>query len=163
MPPPPDLTASLRAELLAVLRGGNAHVPTRRALADVPAGHINRQPSGFEHSLWALLYHLWFTQRDILVFCQNPDYSEPDWPAAYWPDREGTAEDWDRTLTEFEADLDAMEDLARTGDLIVVFEHAPGYTLLREILLVANHNAHHLGQVIDLRRALGIWPPSAAS
>ena len=159
----PDLSARLRTELLALLRGGNAHAPTLNALAGVPAADIHRRPDGFEHSLWDLLYHLWFTQHDILVFCQDPDYSEPPWPAAYWPEREGTAEDWSETLAMFEADLDAMSDLARTGDLVAEFDHAPGYTLLREILLVADHNAHHLGQVIDVRRALGLWPPPDAS
>ncbi|MEM6326748.1 MAG: DinB family protein, partial [Bacteroidota bacterium] len=124
----------------------------------VPEDAIHRRPDGFAHSLWDLLYHLWFTQRDILLFCRDPAYTEPEWPAAYWPTPE-TPGDWTGTLAAFADDLEAMIGLTTTGDLFAEFEHAPGYTLIREVLLVADHNAHHLGQVIGLRRALGCWPP----
>ncbi|MEM1056389.1 MAG: DinB family protein [Bacteroidota bacterium] len=150
--------ARLRRELTALLRGGNAHVPTLVALADVPAETIHERPDGFPHSLWDLLYHLWFTQHDILVFSRDPTYTEPAWPAGYWPEVD-TPVEWDATLEAFAEDLEALVGLTETGDLFAEFEHAPGYTLLREVLLVADHNAHHLGQVIDLRRALGLWPP----
>lgn len=120
---------------------------------------MNRTPDGFEHSLWDLLYHLWFAQRDILEFCRDRDYQPHEWPDAYWPDHEGTADDWGQTLTAFSLDLAVLVRFAEEGDLTAEFAHAPGYTLLREVLLAADHNAHHLGQVIDLRRALGLWPP----
>lgn len=165
MPTPPAglaPDARLRHELVALLRGGNAHVSTLAALADVPAEAINKRPPGFEHSLWDLMHHLRFAQRDILDFSRGPDYREATWPDDYWPDHEGTADDWRQSREAFEADLEALVGLAETGDLLAEFEHAPGYTLLREILLAADHNAHHLGQVIDLRRALGIWPPDSS-
>ena len=153
--------ARLRSELVALLRGGNAHVPTLDALKDVPADAVHQRPQGFVHSLGDVLYHLWFTQRDILEFCRRADYAEPHWPDAYWP-TPGAAVDWDRTLDAFSADLREAVRLARTADLFAELDHAPGYTALRELLLVADHNAHHMGQVITLRRSLEIWPPGAA-
>lgn len=159
--PPPglDADARLRAELIALLRGGNAHVPPLASLQGIPPEAINVRAPGLPHTLWELLFHLWYTQNDILDFCHNPDYAERDWPDAYWPSTPGTRQDWDLALADFEGDLDAMADLAASGDLTPEFGHAPGYTLLREILLVADHNAHHAGQVIDARRSLGLWPP----
>ena len=154
--------ARIRAELAALLRGGNAHVPVLDCFRGVPPEASGVRAPGFPHTLWELLYHLWFTQNDILAFCQRPDYEEPRWPEAYWPAVPPTADLWRLTLADFEADLDAMAELAATGDLTAEFDHAPGYTLLREVLLVADHNAHHAGQVIAVRRALGLWPPPEA-
>ena len=157
-----DSDARLRAELAALLRGGNAHVPPLECVRGIPPEAINVRAPGLPHTLWEQLYHLWFTQNDILLFCQSADYTAPEWPAAYWPATPGTPEEWALALADFEGDLDAMTDLAQTGDLLAEFAHAPGYTLLREILLAADHNGHHAGQVIDLRRSLGLWPPPEA-
>lgn len=157
-----DPNARLRAELVAFLRGANAHVPPLASLRGVPPEAINVRAPGLPHTLWELLYHLWFAQNDILDFSRNPDYTEREWPDAYWPAAPGTPEDWTLVLSDFEADLDALIDLAASGDLTAEFEHAPGYTLLREILLAADHNAHHAGQVVDVRRSLGLWPPLEA-
>ncbi|MEL6614995.1 MAG: DinB family protein [Bacteroidota bacterium] len=154
-----DPHARLRAELVALLRGGNAHVPPLASLRGIPPEAIHARVPGLPHTLWEVLYHLWYTQEDILDFCRNPDYAEREWPTSYWPEADGTPKQWNDTLAAFERDLDALIDLAETGDLTAEFDHAPGYTLLREILLAADHNAHHAGQVIDLRRALGLWPP----
>lgn len=150
----------LRAELAALLRGRNAHVDATTALRGVPPDRVNDRAEGLPHSLWDLLEHLRFTQADILEFCRG-DYREKAWPADYWPDRDATAADWDAARDAFLRDTDALVALAESegGDLFAEFAWAPGYTLLRELLLAADHNAHHLGQVIALRRQLGLWPP----
>lgn len=160
--PAPGLSSDdrLRAELVALLRGGNAHLGTADVLAGVPADRIHDRPDGMPHSLWDLLEHLRFTQADILEFCRG-DYADKTWPDDYWPDHEATPEEWDATRDAFLAGLDALVAIAEDpeADLTAEFDHAPGYTLLRELLLAADHNAHHLGQVIVLRRELGLWPP----
>ena len=150
----------LRTELVALLRGGNAHVPTADALRGVPADLINEKPAGCPHSLWDLVEHLRFTQRDILDFTRGPDYAEKQWPADYWPAEPGTDADWDRTLDAFLADLEALIAMAENEalDLTSELAHAPGYTPLRELLLAADHNSHHIGQVVLVRRLLGCWP-----
>jgi uncharacterized damage-inducible protein DinB len=151
----------LRTELVALLRGGNAHVPTADALHGVPSNLINQKPASCPHALWDLLEHLRIAQRDILDFTRGDGYEEKDWPADYWPDQPGTAADWTESLAAFHADLDALCQMAEdeTLDLTAELAHAPGYTVLRELLLVADHNSHHVGQVVLLRRQLGCWPP----
>lgn len=163
-PTTPD--ARLRAELVAVLRGGHAHVATTDALAAVPLDRINDRIDGVAHSLWDLLEHLRIAQADILDFTRvrgGPAYVERAWPDDFWPEAPGTPTSWHAALDAFFSDLDACVALAEdpSVDLFASFEHAPGYTVLRELLLVADHNAHHLGQVITLRRHLGCWPPDA--
>jgi uncharacterized damage-inducible protein DinB len=153
--------ARLRAEVVALLRGGHAHVDTATALDGIPFDRVHDRVDGAPHSLWDLVYHLWFAQRDILTFTLDPGYEAHDWPDDYWPSDEATPEAWTETLVAFRADLDRLvalvEDPAR--DLTAELDHAPGYTLLRQAMLAADHNAHHLGQVILLRRQLGIWEP----
>ena len=159
-PPPPDLSpdARLRHELAALLRGRNAHVDLATALAGVPADRVNERVEGLPHSLWDLVEHLRRTQADILEFCR-PGYTVKTWPKDYWPDADARPREWEASRAGVFDDLDALLDLAATGDLYDEFAWAPGYTLLREILLAADHNAHHLGQVVALRRQLGLWPP----
>ena len=154
----------LRTELAQLLRGGNAHVPIADALRGVPPDAIDETPDGCPHSLWDLLEHLRIAQRDILDFTRGPEYEEKTWPADYWPDAPATADDWDRALHAFLADLDALVQIAEDDavDLTAELPHAPGYTPLRQLLLAADHNAHHLGQVVLLRRLLGCWPPPDA-
>lgn len=161
--PEPGLApnARLRAELVALLRGGNAHLPTADTLDGIPFERANERPGGLPYSLWELAYHLWFTQHDILVFVQNPDYPGAEWPSDYWPETDATPEAWDNTCQAFRSDLDRLVALVEdeATDLLAELAWAPGYTLLREVLLAADHNAHHLGEVIVLRRLLGIWEP----
>ncbi len=160
-PPPSGLDpgARLRHELVALLRGGQAHVGPV-ALDGVPPGRVHERARGWTHSLYDLLWHLRMAQADILEFATSADYQDKDWPAAYWPERDAAAGDWDRQRAAFLADLDALADLARTADLTAELAWAPGYTPLRQILVAADHNAHHLGQVVALRRHLGLWPPA---
>ncbi|MGB3543104.1 DinB family protein [Rubrivirga sp.] len=160
-PPPRDLEADarLRHELVALLQGGQASVDAATALEGVPLARVNDRLPGWDHSLWDLLEHLRVTQADILEFSTDAGYRDKRWPADYWPDLEAVEGDWGRALESFLSDLEALKDVARTGDLFAELGHAPGYTLLRELMLAAEHNAHHLGQLIALRRQLGIWPP----
>ena len=160
MPTPPRSLgpdARLRHEVAALLRGQQAHVDAHAALAGVPPDGVDDRAGG-AHSLYDLVWHLRFTQADILEFSRGASYRDKAWPGDYWPD--GLADGaWDAECAAFLADLDTLVGLAETGDLVAEFEHAPGYTLLRELLLVADHNAYHLGQVVALRRRLGLWPP----
>lgn len=160
--PPPGLgpDARLRAELAALLRGGHAHIDARTALDDIPPKQVNDRPKGFEHSLWQLLWHLHAAQRDVLHFVRDPDYEAAEWPDDYWPsEKHAGPKEWIETLMAFLVDLDAVVALVEDEhtDLFAELGHAPGYTLFRQALLVADHNAYHLGQVLDLRRALGLW------
>jgi uncharacterized damage-inducible protein DinB len=159
MPAPPsglDPDARLRAELAALLRGGQAHVAAAAALDGIPPERVNERPHGLPYSLWALVWHLHFTQADILEFVRGP-YEKKVWPADYWPAHDATPHEWEKTRAAFLADLDAAVALAAEADLTAELPHAPGYTVLRELLLIADHNAHHLGEVIVLRRLLGLW------
>lgn len=130
------------------------------ALSGVPTSRINDRLDGSPHSLWDLVEHLRFTQADILEFCHG-DYAEKEWPDGYWPDGDASDDDWEAARTAFLADLDELVAMAEdeAADLFAEFDHAPGYTLLRELLLAADHTAYHLGQVVALRRQLGLWPP----
>ena len=164
MSPPPrslDPDARLRHEVAALLRGRQAHVDPETALAGVPPDRVGDRAGG-EHSLWELVEHLRFTQADIVEFVRSADYVEKEWPDDYWPDGPAPPGAWDAARRSFLDGLDALVGLAESGDLTAAFDHAPGYTLLRELLLVADHNAYHLGQVVALRRRLGLWPPEGA-
>jgi hypothetical protein len=152
----------VRTQLLALLRGGNAHMTFEQAVADFPLDRINENPPHVPYTPWHLLEHLRITQWDILAFVRNPDHVSPEWPTGYWPAPEATADaqQWQRTLVEFRADLQALEAMVQDPDTDFYAElpHAPGYTILREILLVADHNAYHIGEFAILRQVMGTWP-----
>lgn len=160
-PGPLSPDARLRSEILDLLGGGHAHVSSADALAGLPEARVNERAGA--HSLWDVLWHLRFTQADILEFVRSADYADKDWPADYWPAAPAGPGDWDRERDAFVADLAALQALVRTADLFAELPHAPGYTLLREALLAADHNAYHVGQVVALRRQLGLWPPEGAA
>lgn len=131
------------------------------AVAGVPPELRGRRPPGLPHSLWELLEHLRLCQWDILDYCVNPDYREPASSREYWP---GAAEPpapeaWDASVAAFRRDLAALKRLAGDPkiDLTGPLPYAPRHTYLRELLLVADHNAYHVGQMIQVRRLLGIW------
>lgn len=160
MPKPPtglEADARLRHELEALVRGGQAHAGLR-ALESVPENRAADRAGG-PHSLYDLVWHLRYAQDDLLEYATSPDYAPRDWPADYWPDAPPGPGDWGREVAAFRAGLEALCDLARTADLTAELDHAPGYTALRQILVAADHNAYHLGQVVALRRRLGLWPP----
>ena len=153
--------ATLRAHLARLQDWPDAHATFDAAVDGVPAELRGVQPPGLPYSLWQLVEHLRITQRDILDFCRDPAYAEPQWPDDYWP---GTAEPpspdaWDETLARFRADRDALKQLAADApDLFAQIPHGTGQTYLRELLLVAGHGAYHVGQIVLVRRLLGAWP-----
>src|SRR6516165_11249659 len=156
-----DQTAALRQNLLSLLRGGDAHLVFEKAVAGLPAELQGARPAGVPHTPWRLLEHLRIAQWDILEFSRNPRHVSPPFPAGYWPsaDAPPDAAAWDRSVAAFRADLQAMCDLVadEATDLFTPIPHGDGQTILREALLVADHNAYHLGQLVIVRRALGAW------
>lgn len=153
-----DQDRSLREHLLYLLRGGGAHIKFDEALQDFPVGLINARAAGVPYTLWHLLEHMRIAQWDILEFSRTAAHVSPEWPEGYWPDKskEASEDDWQRSVESFRADLRAMEALVEdeTSDLHARLSHGEGQTLLREALLVADHNAYHLGALVTLRRML---------
>ncbi|HEV2494149.1 MAG TPA: DinB family protein [Terriglobia bacterium] len=152
---------ALRRHLVELLRGGSAHLTFDQALEGLPAELRGTKPSGVPHSIWQLLEHLRLAQWDILEFSRNPKYVALKFPDDYWPPNEAPADDaaWQASVKAFHADLKAMEDLISNPktDLYAPIPHGEGQTILREAQLVADHNAYHLGQIVLLRRLLGVW------
>jgi hypothetical protein len=153
---------ALREHLLYLLRGGGAHLNFDAAVAGLPPELRGARPPGVPHTPWRLLEHLRLAQWDILEFSRNPKHVSPDFPAGYWPAGDAPPDDaaWDRSVAAFRADLQAMQDLVADPktDLFARIPHGDGQTILREALLVVDHNAYHLGQLVVVRRALGAWP-----
>jgi len=154
---------ALRAQLAAFLDWQSAHVGFDAAAKGMPPKLRGVVPKGLPHSAWQLIEHMRLAQSDILDFCRNPHYEEKKWPEDYWPKtpRPASAAAWARSLTAFRRDRQALQRLARNAriDLFATIPHGTGQTYLRELLLVADHTAHHVGQLIDVRRALGAWRP----
>lgn len=159
-----ESTDAVVQQLLALLAGGQAHVDLASATADFPPELRGRVPAGLEHSAWQILAHLRFTQRDILDFSAPPTggYHAHRWPDDYWlpspePPSPGA---WDACLASLRDDQRKFEALlTRPGaDLIKPFRWGDGQNLLREAMLIADHNAYHLGELVTVRRLLGCWP-----
>ena len=152
---------ALREHLLYLLRDGGAHLSFERAIAKLPPKLRGARPRGVPHSPWRLVEHLRIAQWDILEFCRNPKHVSPDFPGGYWPAGDGppSAAAWNKSVAAFRADLQAMQDLVAdpATDLFARIPHGQGQTILREALLVADHNAYHLGQLVVVRRLLGAW------
>jgi hypothetical protein len=161
-----DADQTVRKQLLALLQGGNAHMSYEQAVTDFPPAHYNSHPPNLPYSPWHLLEHLRLTQADILDFIQNPDYNSPAWPEGYWPPSDAQADEaaWEQTLAQFSKDLQALVDILSdpTMDLYKDLPHAPGYNILREILVVSDHNAYHIGEFAILRQVMGTWNDSGA-
>lgn len=157
---------ALRRHLLYLLRGGGAHLSSDEVIRGLPA-HLRgvKPPPGAEHTPWQLLEHMRLAQWDILEFSRNPKHVSPEFPAGYWPATEAPPDDaaWEKSVSAFRADLKAMENLVADlkRDLFARINHPEAkaeHTLLCEALLVADHNAYHLGQLVLVRRLLGAWP-----
>jgi len=146
----------LRQHLLELLEGESAHIDLESALKDFPLDRINERVGGSPHTAWQLLEHIRIAQADILDFSVNSDYKEMKWPDDYWPNAEGTPEKWNASVAQTLADLQSVRDLISDGstDLFAKIPHGTGQTILREALLVADHNAYHLGQLVLIRRTL---------
>jgi DinB superfamily len=153
----------LREHLVKQLEG-EAHAGFDAAIDGLPPSLRGATVTGVPYSPWALVEHMRRTQGDILAFCRNPSYVEPHWPDDYWPSASSPASDaaWDESVAAFRADLADMKALAAdpSTDLFARVPIGTGQTFLREVLLVADHNAYHVGQLVLLRRALGAWPAS---
>jgi hypothetical protein len=153
---------NLRAHLAAALDADTAHVNFHNAVAGWPEATRGVKPSGSPHSAWQLLEHLRIAQWDILEFSINPKHVSPPWPAGYWPatDAPPSAEAWDKCIQDFRGDLQRMRDRISNPktDLFAKIPHGTGQTILRQALLLADHNSHHLGQLVLIRRELGAWP-----
>lgn len=152
---------SLRTHLIELLDGGHAHASFDQVIKDFPAKFRGEIPKGLPHSAWMLLEHMRIAQWDILDFSRNPKYKALKWPAEYWPKNAvpENAIEWEKSIQAFQQDLDAMKKLVTDPktELFAKLQWGEGQTVLREAMLVADHNAHHLAQIIDVRRLLGIW------
>lgn len=155
-------TDAIRDHLVRALDWEDAHVGFDKAVDGIPSDKRGAHAAGFEHSLWQLVEHLRIAQEDILDFCVNAHYEHrKKWPDDYWPKRPAPPSDqaWHDSIAAYNRSLDAMKQLTRDVDDVTATVPAgkARHTYLREILLVIDHNAYHVGQVIDVRRALGIW------
>ncbi|HDS00987.1 MAG TPA: DinB family protein [candidate division Zixibacteria bacterium] len=151
----------LRDYLARMLNWQDAHVNLEKAVENFPPDLMGKKPEGAAHSAWQLLEHMRLAQWDILDFIKNPDYEELNWPDDYWPKDPAPPDDsaWDKSIESFNADLKELQDMARDSsvDLYSKIPHGSGQTILRELLLVADHNTYHLGQIVQLRKMLGAW------
>jgi hypothetical protein len=149
----------LRQHLIRLLSWRDAHATFEDAVADLPPEHRGVAPPGLPYSPWQLLGHLRLTQADILAFCARPDYQERAWPDDYWPATPAPPDDraWDASIAAFRRDLAELQAMVETCDLFAKVPAGTGQTFLREFLLVADHTAYHVGQLIAVRRLLGDW------
>jgi DinB superfamily len=153
-----DRDQDLRRHLIALLNGKQAHLSYDDVVRGWPLELRGVRPEGAAHSSWEVLEHLRICQRDILDFSRDPDYESPEWPAGYWPPvAEPPDEDaWDRSVEAFRSDLAQMKALVedQQQDLFQPFDWGDGQTLLREAMLVADHNSYHLGELMALKKRL---------
>jgi len=152
----------IREQLAALLRGGNAHMSFDDAVSGFPLKNINRRLPNASYTVWHLLEHMRIAQWDILEFVRNPEHVSPEFPDGYWPkvDEMAAAAQWKKTVEDFRSDLRAVGDIVKDPktDFFRRIPHAKDYNILREILLVADHNAYHVAELVTLRRILNMKP-----
>ena len=153
---------ALRRQLIRLLEGVDAHMTFDEAVADFPTDAINAHAPNVPYTPWHLLEHLRITQRDILDYVRQDEYTERDWPADYWPAEDAIADraQFDATIDGFREDNAALRDIvANPGtDLFAVIPGTPGHTVLREARIDADHNAYHIGEFAILRQVMQLWP-----
>jgi DinB family protein len=153
----------VREQLLVLLDGVGAHMPFDEAVADFPTAAINTFPPNVDYTPWHLLEHVRITQADILDYIVNRDYQELDWPGDYWPPKDAVATraQFDETIEAFKRDRAAIRDIVAdpATDVLAVIDGTPGHTILREVRIVADHNAYHVGEFAVLRQIMSTWPP----
>lgn len=152
----------LRQQLVNMLVKRQAHMTIEDAVTDFPETHINAYPPNVAYSFWHLLEHLRTAQYDILDYICNPDYKTPNFPDDYWPDKEVATDlaGWQQTIAQFLADRQALVDIVNDPDtdLYAPISHGwDGHNVLREIMVVASHNAYHLGELGVLRQVMSLW------
>ena len=154
--------AALRQHLVDLLKGGAAHVHFLDALEGFPPNKRGTFAPGLPHTGWQLLEHSRIAQWVILEFSRNPKHVSPGFPEGYWPKTPNPPSDaeWNKSVQAFQRDLDEMVALVNSPrtNLFAKIPHGNGQTILRQSLVLADHNSYHLGQLVDLRRALGAWP-----
>ena len=151
-------TVSLRKHLASLMHMKGAHVNLEAAVSGFPSSLRGVKPPGAPHTAWQLLEHMRIAQEDILDFSRNPSYRDKKFPDDYWPSTEAPPNDaaWDESIRKFQQDMQEMQELVADtkGDLLAKISHGSGQTLLREALILADHNAYHLGQLVFLRKML---------
>jgi hypothetical protein len=154
--------ATLRKHLGRLLEGGEAHMEFDQAIVDFPAGLRGVKPPGAPYTAWQLVEHMRIAQWDILEFSRDSRHVSPEWPAGYWPAAETPASEaaWEKSIELFRRDRRQMIKLVKdpATNLLAPIPHGQGQTIFREALLVVDHTAYHLGQLVLLRRLLGAWP-----
>ncbi len=156
-----DHDQALRRHLLDLLKGGNAHLRFEEAVKGFPERLRGQKPQGQPHTAWRLLEHMRIAQWDIVEFSRSSQHVSPEFPDGYWPEDDAppSAAAWDKSVKQFRVDLKHMQDLVADPktDLYAPLPWGEGQTILREVLLVADHNAYHLGELLMIRRLLGAW------
>jgi hypothetical protein len=152
----------LRRELLALLDGGNAHMSFEEVVARFPVEFINSKPPSTPYSFWHFVEHIRITQWDILEFIRNPNHVSPPYPEAYRPRPHEITDErgWRKSCNGVLTDLGALKDIVRdtVTDFFAPIPHARDYTIFREIILAADHNAYHIGELAVMRQVMDIWP-----
>lgn len=151
----------VRELLLEQLSGKNAHVDFQRAVEGLTLKDVGIKPNSFPYTIWQLVEHIRIAQHDIVAFSQSADYESPDWPEGYWPKSEKPADKqaWNKSLADIKNDYDIMVAMVKNEekDLLAPIPHGDGQTLFREAMLIVDHNSYHIGQIVLMRRAMGIW------
>lgn len=151
----------LRKHLVNSLKGGQAFVPIEKAINNVSPAVRNKKPNENIHSIWEELEHIRIVQEDILKYIINPEWQSPKWPEGYWPKLTINLSDeqWEKTYNGFINDLNKVIELVNDPkiDLLAIIPHTTAHTYLREFLLIVEHNAYHVGKIVDIRKALNDW------
>ena len=155
-------TDPFRSQIIKALDCGEAHVDFDASLKGLPPDKQGAVPEGAAYSIWQLLEHMRIAQHDILDFCRNAAYKEMKWPDDYWPKnpQPPAPAAWDDSIAAFKRDREGVKQLVADPkiDLFAKIPHGTGQTYLREAFLIIDHNAYHLGQIVSVRRQLGVWP-----
>lgn len=156
-----DLDTIVREQLRSHLQGGDAHMTFDEAVANFPREHMNTKPPNVPYTPWHLLEHIRMAQWDILEFIKNPQYVSPPWPEGYWPLESIEADEvtWEKTLAAFRADLQCLLEMLSdpSVNLYIPILHGNGQNILREMLVVADHNAYHISEFATYRQVMETW------
>jgi hypothetical protein len=157
-----DQRSAVSSVIGRALAWREAHADFDQALDGLAVDLRGRRPPGMPHSPWEIVEHIRIAQHDILDFCRNPHYAEMNWPNDYWPPdpAPSSATAWQASIAAFHRDLKALQDLAVEPelDLFATIPHGSGQNYFRELILIIDHNAYHLGELVAIRRMLGAWP-----
>lgn len=151
----------LRQHLVKLLQGGQSYMPLQEQITGIPMEAAGKKVEGLPYTIYQLMEHIRISQHDLLDFSRNPEYQYIKWPDDYWPDSESptSAEEWEQTVQSILDDREEMIELVQdeSRDLLEPFPWGKGQTLLREAMLMAEHNAYHAGQIVLMRRLLRVW------